>query len=192
MLTGTKSNYMILPKFSEMEKNITNIPTTIDGIFTIGCDETRNQEVPDMDVSTLKQNEKILEATKMALETGELTPLVKEELKYTIQTRRLAEGKEELQVQFENPINSELRPDEVEKVVRRREQNRQAAQRFRQRQKSRGDELQKKNQKLLSENLRLRREIQTLQTERDRLNHALNEHMAVCPYKNGDQQFFIK
>ncbi|KAK3092546.1 hypothetical protein FSP39_004242 [Pinctada imbricata] len=143
MLTGTKSNYMILPKFSEMEKNITNIPTTIDDIFTVGCDETRNQEVPDMCVSTLKQNEKILEATKMALETGELTPLVKEELKYTIQTRRLAEGKEELQVQFEDPINSELRPDEVERVERRREQNRMAAQRFRQRQKSRGDELQK-------------------------------------------------
>ncbi|KAK3092997.1 hypothetical protein FSP39_009824 [Pinctada imbricata] len=128
----------------------------------------------------------------MALETGELTPLVKEELKYTIQTRRLAEGKEELQVQFEDPINSELRPDEVEKVERRREQNRLAAQRFRQRQKSRGGELQKKSQKLLSENLRLRREIQTLQTERDRLHHALNEHMVVCPYRNGGQQFIIK
>ncbi|KAK3092841.1 hypothetical protein FSP39_007807 [Pinctada imbricata] len=192
MLMGTFSNYTTLPKFHEMEKNIMNIATTIDDFFTIGSDEIRNQEVPDMDNTTLKQNEKILEATKMALETGELTPLVKEELKYTIQTRRLAEGKEELQVQFEDPINLELRPDEVEKVERRRTQNRLAAQRFRQKQKSRGDELQEKNQKLLSENLRLRREIQTLQTERDRLNHALNEHMAVCPYRNGGQQFIIK
>jgi hypothetical protein len=38
----------------------------------------------------MENTDALLEATLVALETGELTPLVKEELKYTIQSRRLA------------------------------------------------------------------------------------------------------
>jgi hypothetical protein len=41
------------------------------------------------------QNNQLFDATVTALETGNLSPLVKEELKYTIQSRRLAKGQRE-------------------------------------------------------------------------------------------------
>jgi len=49
-------------------------------------------------------NNNFLDATLTALETGNLSQLAKEELKYTIQTRRLATGKEELKVDFPEPM----------------------------------------------------------------------------------------
>ena len=57
----------------------------------------------------MENTDALLEATLVALETGELTPLVKEELKYTIQSRRLANGQRELGVQFTDPIPTEVR-----------------------------------------------------------------------------------
>jgi hypothetical protein len=57
----------------------------------------------------MENTDALLEATLVALETGELTPLVKEELKYTIQSRRLANGQGELGVQFTDPIPTEVR-----------------------------------------------------------------------------------
>jgi hypothetical protein len=57
----------------------------------------------------MENTDALLEATLTALETGELTPLVKEELKYTIQSRRLANGQGELGVQFTDPIPTEVR-----------------------------------------------------------------------------------
>jgi hypothetical protein len=46
------------------------------------------------------QNNQLFDATVTALETGNLSPFVKEELKYTIQSRRLAKGQRELKVDF--------------------------------------------------------------------------------------------
>lgn len=57
----------------------------------------------------MENTDALLETTLVALETGELTPLVKEELKYTIQSRRLANGQGELGVQFTDPIPTEVR-----------------------------------------------------------------------------------
>jgi hypothetical protein len=57
----------------------------------------------------MENTDALLEATLVVLETGELTPLVKEELKYTIQSRRLANGQGELGVQFTDPIPTEVR-----------------------------------------------------------------------------------
>lgn len=48
-------------------------------------------------------DEGLVQATVEVLKTGRLTPLIKEELKCTIQTRRLSEGKDELQVEFNSP-----------------------------------------------------------------------------------------
>nr|KAG5710732.1 hypothetical protein BaRGS_035134 [Batillaria attramentaria] len=49
----------------------------------------------------------LLRATVESLHTGRLTPLIKEELRCRIQSRRLSEGKDELTVQFESPTRSE-------------------------------------------------------------------------------------
>ena len=45
----------------------------------------------------------LAEAAVSALTTGSLTPLVKEELKYAIQNKRLKTGKEELKVDYSDP-----------------------------------------------------------------------------------------
>ncbi|XP_048735236.1 basic leucine zipper transcriptional factor ATF-like 3 [Ostrea edulis] len=125
--------------------------------------------------------DKLMDAALVAMDTGDITPLVKEELKLTIQSRRLAAGIGELQVQFEPPQQKELTEEEKEKVDRRREQNRLAAQRFRQKQKLTGAQVQKKVRGLESDNTRLRRELKILQTEREILRRQLEEHMKICP-----------
>ncbi|KAL8580788.1 hypothetical protein ACOMHN_018460 [Nucella lapillus] len=50
----------------------------------------------------------LFKATVESLHTGRLTPLIKEELRCRIQSRRLSEGKEELRVQFESPSRLEV------------------------------------------------------------------------------------
>lgn len=50
----------------------------------------------------------LLRATVESLHTGRLTPLIKEELRCRIQSRRLSEGKDELTVHFESPTRSEV------------------------------------------------------------------------------------
>ncbi|KAH9489240.1 hypothetical protein Btru_048823 [Bulinus truncatus] len=51
-----------------------------------------------------ENEEKILRATVKAVQSGTLTPLIKEELRCTIQSRRLAAGKGELHVEFTRPV----------------------------------------------------------------------------------------
>ena len=50
-----------------------------------------------------EENHDLLNATMVAYERGVLTPLIKQELKYTIQNRRFVEGKQELKVEFPEP-----------------------------------------------------------------------------------------
>ena len=93
-----------------MESNYQNLPTIDDLFGEEGETATgyRCQEVPDLDDKAAREAGSFVQATLTALETGEITPLVKEELKYTIQSRRLAEGKSELEVKFEEPSHSEV------------------------------------------------------------------------------------
>lgn len=62
----------------------------------------------DAELKPSQQTDGFAEATLTALETGELTPLVKEELKYTIQSRRLANGQSELGVEFTEPEQGQV------------------------------------------------------------------------------------
>ncbi|GFR78959.1 hypothetical protein ElyMa_000544200 [Elysia marginata] len=52
----------------------------------------------------------LLRATMESLECGRLTPLIKEELRCRIQSRRLSEGKDELFVEFPSPTPSQVSP----------------------------------------------------------------------------------
>lgn len=121
-------------------------------------------------------------ATKQVLETGSLTPLLKEELKYKIQSRRVAEGKRELKVEFLPPAENKLTPEEEIKVQKRKLQNRVAAKKFRQKQKDVAFNLKKTIQSLESGNTRLRSEIKRLQNEKNELQQKLQQHLMVCPY----------
>ncbi|XP_076442229.1 cyclic AMP-dependent transcription factor ATF-3-like [Babylonia areolata] len=128
----------------------------------------------------------LLKATVESLHTGRLTPLIKEELRCRIQSRRLSEGKDELRVQFESPTRSEPRPEEIEKLNRRREQNRRAAQKFRRKKKERGKHLTEESQRLECDNNSLRSEISKLNKERDELLQILSEHVQLCHSHQND------
>lgn len=52
---------------------------------------------------------KLLEADKEAHVTGKLTPLIKEELKWSIHSRRFNQGKQELEVTFSEPKKDEVK-----------------------------------------------------------------------------------
>lgn len=70
---------------------------------------TERMEDVDTDLQISSSQDSLMEAALAALGTGDMTPLVKEELKLTIQSRRLASGKGELRVNFEPPTQSEVR-----------------------------------------------------------------------------------
>ncbi|XP_076100503.1 cyclic AMP-dependent transcription factor ATF-3-like [Mytilus galloprovincialis] len=135
----------------------------------------------DAELKPSQQTDGFAEATLTALETGELTPLVKEELKYTIQSRRLANGQSELGVEFTEPEQGQLTEEEKEKIVKRREQNKLAARRFRQRRRAKGPVYAKEVSELEADNTRKLAEIRRLRKERDELQAMLQNHMLVCP-----------
>ncbi|PVD26455.1 hypothetical protein C0Q70_14132 [Pomacea canaliculata] len=53
----------------------------------------------------------LAEAARMAYESGTITPLVKQELRLVIQTRRLSQGKDELRVAFSAPCSHQVTTD---------------------------------------------------------------------------------
>ncbi|XP_012935234.1 uncharacterized protein LOC106011146 [Aplysia californica] len=139
---------------------------------------------------TFDENEqKIVHATIEAFQTGTLTPLIKEELRCTIQSRRLAQGKGELQVEFKSPPKKkEMTDEERKRSVKRRQQNREAAQRFRQRQKDTSDYLSAKISRLQKSSESLIKDLQHLRKERDELQEMLRSHLVICnSHQHGHQ-----
>ncbi|XP_052106783.1 basic leucine zipper transcriptional factor ATF-like 3 isoform X1 [Mytilus californianus] len=120
-------------------------------------------------------------ATLLALGTGNMAPLIKEELKCTIQSRRLAKGQHEMKVEFPDETKHELTEEERDKIVKRREQNRLAAQRFRDRKKNNSTSLCKKIQELEADNTQKSNEIRNLRAEKAKLQKMLYQHLLVCP-----------
>ncbi|XP_070179689.1 uncharacterized protein [Littorina saxatilis] len=128
-------------------------------------------------------DDKMVAATLTALETNCLTPLIKEELKYTIQSRRLAAGKPELVVDAKPlvKVKKQMTAEERERAGKRRDQNRVAAQRFRQKQKDTADVLTRKCRRIEGSNTTLRNEIKKLARESQELRQLLTSHLMVCP-----------
>ncbi|KAL3861850.1 hypothetical protein ACJMK2_007865 [Sinanodonta woodiana] len=124
-------------------------------------------------------------AAVRAIESNDMMPIIKEELKNRIHYKRMTEGREELMTDFTEKPKTELTTEEKEKVERRREQNRMAARRFREKQITRGTKLQKKTQELESNNTSLRNQIRELRKEKEILQSQLQAHLSVCPYVNG-------
>ncbi|XP_076100504.1 uncharacterized protein LOC143069647 [Mytilus galloprovincialis] len=126
-------------------------------------------------------NNTLLDATLLALKTGNLAPLIKEDLKYTIQSRRYKQGQEELKVEIPKEKIYELTVEEKIKIDRRREQNRQAAHRFREKKKSTSSLLFKKIQEQEADNMKKTNEVKELRKEKEQLQKMLFEHLLVCP-----------
>ncbi|XP_052819977.1 uncharacterized protein LOC128245788 [Mya arenaria] len=144
------------------------------------CGYTNTRYNSDVIVSDYGNDDVDDVSRRELLENG-LMPFIKEELKYSIQTKRLKEGKQELKVEFSPPSEDVLTPEEEERVVKRRVQNRMAARRFRDKQKDRAHTLQKECHRLESIQTELRYELAQVRKERDEYRHAFDQHKAVCP-----------
>ncbi|PVD26467.1 hypothetical protein C0Q70_14144 [Pomacea canaliculata] len=75
----------------------------------------------------------------------------------------------------------QMTKEEENRAYKRRTQNREAAQRFRQRQKDEVDRLMKKSMRLESANTTLRAEVRRLNVEKEQLLGTLQSHLRVCP-----------
>ncbi|CAL1529432.1 unnamed protein product, partial [Lymnaea stagnalis] len=129
----------------------------------------------------LVQDEKLVVATLATLDSGNPSNLIKQDLKWIIQSRRKAEGKAELQVEFKKPVKDEqLTSEELIKRARRRELNRLAARRSREKGQKRKDLLVEEIRKLQSQNSELINILGGLTEQRNSIIETLRQHMKQC------------
>ncbi|CAG5118739.1 unnamed protein product [Candidula unifasciata] len=167
---------------------LTSLPMSMD---SSGMSPNTSTSLPSSPVSVtamsgllssrnLVQDEKLVVATLATLNSGSASSLIKQDLKWIIQSRRKAEGKAELQVEFKKPVKDELTSEEIMKRARRRELNRLAARRSREKGQKRKDLLVEEIRKLQSENSELVNILGDLTEERDNIIFILRQHMKQC------------
>ncbi|XP_060907483.1 cyclic AMP-dependent transcription factor ATF-3 [Labrus mixtus] len=123
------------------------------------------------------------------------TPLVKEELRLAIQTKRLSNGlsadmssdgasSSSDRASESNPrgsgVRREVTPQEYERRKRRRERNKVAAAKCRNKKKEKTEGLQKESEKLESVNADLKAQIEELKQQKQQLVYMLNLHRPTC------------
>lgn len=133
-------------------------------------------------------NEPLQNAVDKFKETGDMIHIVKQELRWHLLYKRSKEGKEDINTEENTPKHYKLREEEITKIKRRREQNRMAAQRCRQRKKNKMIDLEEsikrlwnqlhaskeENSRLRVENVNLKMEVQ--QYRRYAQNMTFNYH----------------
>ncbi|KAK7502795.1 hypothetical protein BaRGS_00006045 [Batillaria attramentaria] len=146
----------------------------------------------DADLDKLTRDPRLQEAVKRCKGTRSLQPLLKEELRLKILARRHGNGQGDLEVCFKEPPQYPMTAEECRKRDVRRAQNRGAAQRFRQRKRSREEELKQKVDEGQKRNKELLSEVETLRRETTRLRGILDRHLASggCLLSQQDTFFF--
>ncbi|XP_038073212.1 cyclic AMP-dependent transcription factor ATF-3-like [Patiria miniata] len=116
----------------------------------------------------------------------DLSPLIKEELRTTIRNRRINSGKSD-DLSYDDPPKPQykLTKEEEEKRQLRRDRNRIAAAKCRQKRKYESEELSVESDQLQSRNDRLRTEIEKLQNEKRTLLELINSHRPSCIMATG-------
>nr|CAB3224128.1 cyclic AMP-dependent transcription factor ATF-3 [Phallusia mammillata] len=131
--------------------------------------------------SPMQQTTSSVTSDDLMLVEEHIRPLIKQELRYTIQSKRIARG---LPTTFENEnkVNDkeDPTPETLVKRARRRERNKVAAAKCRFKKKMISEKLQEESEHLEHLNLTLKREIQKLQEERQKLMYILNLHRPTC------------
>ncbi|KAL4238140.1 hypothetical protein ACF0H5_002852 [Mactra antiquata] len=124
---------------------------------------------------------KLQEACQQATATNSMTPLIKQELQYTILARRHMSGKGEVELETKKmPMKRELTEAELEKKRRRKEQNRRAAERCRIKKKKMNDKLNLEFLEEQKKSQQLAREVEQLRKERDMLLLILKQHTCTA------------
>ncbi|XP_033736156.1 proto-oncogene c-Fos-like [Pecten maximus] len=116
-------------------------------------------------------------------------PLIKQELRYTILYRRMSSGQEEMVVGETSQPEYKLRNEEVRKLYRRREQNRQSSVRCRRRKKEYCKDLEKTITELEIKRCDLQSDMKRLDHEKKRLEKLVTRHLKYgeCKYRTSIQ-----
>lgn len=120
-------------------------------------------------------DEDISKAYDQSVKEDSLLPILKQELRLKIQTRRLSEGQGELLPEIEEPKVYELTEEEREKYRRRLLQNRDSLRRSRQKEIEREEILKQTFDTESSKGESLKRQKLQLLTEREELMRRLRE-----------------
>uniref|UniRef100_A0A3Q1B932 BZIP domain-containing protein n=1 Tax=Amphiprion ocellaris TaxID=80972 RepID=A0A3Q1B932_AMPOC len=114
------------------------------------------------------------------------TPIVKEELRLAIQTKRLSNGlsadmsSDGASSSSDRASKRPVTPEEHERRKRRRERNKIAAAKCRNKKKEKTECLQKESEKLESVNADLKAQIEELKQQKQQLVYMLNLHRPTC------------
>lgn len=96
-----------------------------------------------------------------------LLPLIKDELRCKIQTKRLSRGMEELKVDFQMKPPAPLTPEEKQKQENRKLLNRESAKKCRRKKKINYQNIQQELKSLMDENKHLKENIRCIEAEKD-------------------------
>ncbi|XP_076306023.1 activating transcription factor 3-like [Tachypleus tridentatus] len=110
--------------------------------------------------------------------------LIKEGLRVTIQTKRMAQGKGQVQPEYRDPPQESITPEDEERRRRRRERNKVAATKCRYKKKERTQWLAIESDHLETDNSALRREIQELEEQKRHLMELLHGHHCSVPQRS--------
>ncbi|XP_053396275.1 protein c-Fos-like [Mercenaria mercenaria] len=120
-------------------------------------------------------------ASSLDSNSSNVPSFVKEELKFAIRSKRQREGKEDLKVEFVPPAPEQLTEEEEIRRIEKRERNKLAAQKCREKKRILGDKLEAETKVLMKRQNQYKTEIQKLLDERETLLEMINVHKAVCP-----------
>ncbi|WAR18893.1 FOSX-like protein [Mya arenaria] len=113
--------------------------------------------------------------------SGNVPAFVKEGLKMAIRNKRRSEGKGDIRVEFVPPAPEQLTDEEKALRDEKREKNKMAAQKCREKKRVRIDVLEAETRKLKGKMVAFQTEIQKLIEERDHLMDVISVHSQVCP-----------
>ncbi|XP_046559831.1 uncharacterized protein LOC124268851 [Haliotis rubra] len=117
-------------------------------------------------------------ATQVSMETQQMTPLIKEELRLSIIKKRHASGQEDIKVEFKEAEKHELTAHEKLKRERRKEQNRRAARRCREKKKLQQCGKSQFFTDIIDQNSQLHAQVKRLRKEKTSLEDILHDHIS--------------
>ncbi|XP_076464329.1 uncharacterized protein LOC143296340 [Babylonia areolata] len=109
-------------------------------------------------------------------EGGPMSSQSRERLRTAIFERREAQGLGRMEVRFQQPVKHELTPRELEKAERRREQNRRAARKCREKKREAQSSVAQNCSRLVADNRAINHEVNVLRSELCRLHGLLQDH----------------
>lgn len=122
------------------------------------------------DVHLLETKDEVIQKASIeAKESGSILPFLKIELQCKIRQKLIEKGEDEIKFKMSSPPrkrrSDELTPEELERIKRRKDQNKRAAKKFREKEKVENARLDREIKEQRERNGKLRFQIQHLEME---------------------------